>query len=223
VNVHRVRVVGLLVAVAALITLATPGLARADMVTQWNLYANNALAHTATQTPPGAGQTPPVSALHFAMVQGAVYNAVNAIDGGHQPYLGFEFSAATRSDSKEAAAATAAYRVLVSLVPAQQDAGWTPLIPTPPYPDHPSGHLGVSSSFAITLKQFYGTNDLAWTDTNTLGMTRSYSGILQALDEIVSLRVWSGLHFRTADEQSAPIGKEIAHWRLNHFFQPVAD
>ena len=33
------------------------------------------------------GQSPPVSMLHLAMVQGAVYDAVNMIDGGYQPYL----------------------------------------------------------------------------------------------------------------------------------------
>ena len=45
------------------------------------------------------------------MVQGAVYDAVNAIDGGHEPYLAGVSAAAGASQS--AAAATAAYRVLV--------------------------------------------------------------------------------------------------------------
>ena len=53
------------------------------------------------------------------MVQGAVYDAVNAIDGGHEPYL--VKPAADPGDSKDAAVATAAYRVLVAIVPA--DAG----------------------------------------------------------------------------------------------------
>ena len=52
------------------------------------------------------------------MVQGAVYDAVNAIDGGHRPYLAAP--AADPSDSKQAAAATAAYRTLVGLFPTQQ-------------------------------------------------------------------------------------------------------
>ena len=45
------------------------------------------------------------------MVQGAVYDAVNAIDRGHQPYLVQPPSNPT--DSKEAATATAAFRVLL--------------------------------------------------------------------------------------------------------------
>src|SRR6266705_2349670 len=100
-----------------LVELASPTLARADAVTDWNLIASNAIVGT-------AGQPPPVSVLHFAMVHGAVYDAVNAIDSGHQPYLVQPPSNPT--DSKEAAAATAAFRVLVGfpdlpgLFPAQQ-------------------------------------------------------------------------------------------------------
>ena len=59
----------------------------ADVVVQWNGYAIDALANPSTAPVPGAGQTPPVSALHLAMVQGAVYDAVNSIDRGHEPYL----------------------------------------------------------------------------------------------------------------------------------------
>src|SRR6266536_2085320 len=52
------------------------------------------------------------------MVQGAVYDAVNAIDRGHRPYL--EQPNANPTDSKEAAAATAAYQVLIGVFPNQQ-------------------------------------------------------------------------------------------------------
>ena len=64
--------------------------------------------------PPGAGQPPPVSQLHLAMVQGAVYDAVNAIVGGYQPYLP-DLPTASPSASQEAAVATAAHHVLVGL------------------------------------------------------------------------------------------------------------
>ena len=97
----------LLVALA-LVALASPTVARADAVTDWNAIASTAIVTT-------AGQPPPVSALSFAMVQGAVYDAVNAIDGGHRPYL--VQPTANPTDSKEAAAATAAFRVLVGDLP----------------------------------------------------------------------------------------------------------
>src|SRR5947208_656789 len=112
----KILILPLLIALA-LGALASPRVVRADAVTDWNLIASTAIVTT-------AAQPPPVSALSFAMVQGAVYDAVNAIDRGHQPYL--VQPNANPTDSKEAATATAAFRVLVGfddlpgLFPAQQ-------------------------------------------------------------------------------------------------------
>ena len=53
------------------------------------------------------------------MVEGAVYDAVNAIDRGHQPYLlDLGEVGAQPWVSQDAAAATAAYHVLVAIVAA---------------------------------------------------------------------------------------------------------
>ena len=103
----------------------------------------------------------------------------------------------------------------------EADPEWLPLIPTPPYSEHPSGHLGLSASTVRTLQQFFGTDAIGWSDTNSAGLTRSYKSLSGALEEIVSVRVWSGIHFRHADEQGARIGKKVANWRQRHFFQRV--
>src|SRR6266568_5855413 len=100
----------LLLIALALVALVSPTVVRANAVTDWNLIASNSIVAT-------AGQPPPVSALSFAMVHGAVYDAVNAIDRGHQPYLAQPPSNPT--DSMEAATAAAAFRVLVGLFPDQ--------------------------------------------------------------------------------------------------------
>jgi hypothetical protein len=121
-----VRRFGALAALAALIAFAlvgawgsAPRSAYAgppnDAVLDWNLNAVNALVNAPTAATPGAGQTPPVSMLHLAMVQGAVYDAVNMIDGGYQPYLA-GLPSAPGSASKAAAVATAAHHVLVGAV-----------------------------------------------------------------------------------------------------------
>jgi hypothetical protein len=85
-----------------------------DAVRDWNLHAVNALINAPSAPIPGAGQPPQVSELHLAMVQGAVYDAVNAIDGGHRSYLA-GLPPASPSASPEAAVATAAHDVLVGL------------------------------------------------------------------------------------------------------------
>jgi hypothetical protein len=92
----------------------------ASVVLDWNRYAIEAVSNLPGGTPAGAGQPPPVGVLHLGIVQAAVYDAVNAIDRTHEPYLR-GLPRAPRSASKAAAAATAAHHVLVGLVPAFTD------------------------------------------------------------------------------------------------------
>jgi hypothetical protein len=113
----RLRSLGLCLAAAALIALSASVSARADTVTDWNTHAVTALVDK-------AGQSPTVSTVHLAMVHGAVYDAVNSIDERYKPYL--VDVRARRWYSHDAAAASAAYRVLVAIVPAQEPA-LTPL------------------------------------------------------------------------------------------------
>ena len=86
-----------------------------DMVLQWNVIALAAIGNANGATPPGLNQPPPLAPIHLAMVQTAVYDAVNAISRSHEPYLGGLY--APSSASQAAAAATAAHDVLVGLVP----------------------------------------------------------------------------------------------------------
>jgi hypothetical protein len=104
-----------LVAAAVLISLVVSAPARADAVTEWN---DTAFAALTAAPPAGAGQPPTVSTIHLAMIHGAVYDAVNAIDRRYHPYLAAP--KAKRWYSKNAAAATAAYRMLASILPAQE-------------------------------------------------------------------------------------------------------
>jgi len=53
-----------LLIILALVALVSPPVARADAVTDWNGIASTTIVTN-------AGQPPPVSVLHFAMVQGA--------------------------------------------------------------------------------------------------------------------------------------------------------
>jgi hypothetical protein len=417
---YRRRAVGLVVSVVALIALAAPSSVGASAVTQWNANATSFLTGSA------AWQAPPVSMLHLAMVHGAVFDAVNAIDGGYTPYL--VSPEATPFDSQDAAAATAAYYVLNNIltttaptqlpaltalynaalaaipddpaktgginagvaaanemiaartgdgrfgaagfpVPAvpgpgewrpvlpafvndpnawirnvkpfliesssqfrtkgpwaltspqyarefnevkslgsktsttrtqhqtdaalywavhpgatwsrivrgldaeaglsaadgarlyaqiyltaadsaisvwddkaywsfwrpitaireadtddnpatEADPDWEPLVANPPYPEHPSGHLGLSSSFVETLQEFFNTDQMSWTDT-IAGRTMAYTRLSDAQNEIIELRIWSGIHFRAADEQSAHLAKRVAKWRKHHYFKKL--
>ena len=84
--------------------------ARADVVLDWNtIAANTAVANH---------QNPFAQARYAAIVQLAVFEAVNAITGEYQPYLGT--ITAPPGALAEAAAIEAAYQVLSTYFPASQ-------------------------------------------------------------------------------------------------------
>jgi hypothetical protein len=91
-----------------------------DMVLVWNENAVNVISQPATNTPPGLGQGPPLAALHVAMVHGAIYDAVTAIVGGHEPYLSGLSAPSTASQA--AAVAQAGHDVLYGITPAANTA-----------------------------------------------------------------------------------------------------
>ena len=105
-----------LVGVVGLIPVASVAAAvPPNPVLDWNINAVNAIGNASTATVPGLGQPPPVAVIHLAMVHGAIYDAVNAIDGGHKPYLSGLPPAPGASEA--AAVAAAAHGVLMVLPP----------------------------------------------------------------------------------------------------------
>ena len=113
---------GVVMAIVVLAGLGVIGASAAPVQTQDNAVTawNEIAVNTLVGLPGPAGGAPPAAQINVAMVQGAVYDAVNAIGPKHhRPYLLKRRFAATAS--KEAAVATAAYDVLsniVSTVPA---------------------------------------------------------------------------------------------------------
>jgi hypothetical protein len=102
------------------------------------------------------------------------------------------------------------------------DTEWLPLLATPPYPDHPSGFNCLTGSFMRTLRDFFGTNRMAFTVTNTgTGVTRAYARFTEVPKETIDARIYQGLHFRTADEQGAQLGEDVARYRARHYFHPA--
>ena len=120
---HTRRALCVCAATAAM--LFAPAVAQADVVGDWNAIAQ---AETLLLRPTAHGQT-----RGIAMVQGAVYDAVNAIDRGHQPYLvDLDEVGAQPWASQDAAAATAAHRVLKAITPSAR-------------------HVGLDTAYAHTL------------------------------------------------------------------------
>jgi hypothetical protein len=132
----------LLIAAGATVTNGAANAAPAapNEVTKWNRIA----ANTLVAFPGPAGGAPPALQINMAMTQGAVYDAVNAIEPRRRPHL-----LATRFDpmaSKEAAAATAAYRVLSSIVSTVPE--------TIPFPNRASLLQMLGTEYATSLARY---------------------------------------------------------------------
>jgi hypothetical protein len=107
------------------------------------------------------------------------------------------------------------------------DADWTPLSVTPPYPGWVSGYNGVMGAFTQALADVLGTRELRLTLTYTPPPggaplpSRFYRTGREARAEVIDARVWLGLHFRFEDTAAARLGRQVARYGLDRYFQPV--
>ncbi len=100
------------------------------------------------------------------------------------------------------------------------DPTWTPLFPTPRHPEYASGHSTNSASIATIMQLIFGDDpDLPITSTIT-GVTRQWDTFSEGIEEVIDARVYSGIHFRTADEVGARQGGQIGHFIFTHALRP---
>ncbi len=104
----------------------------------------------------------------------------------------------------------------------QPDTSWTALI-TAPYPEHPSGHMCLDGAHLTVLRSFFGKDKVSFGVTSSQfgGETRFFGRFSEPLKEIIEARIWAGLHFRTADVQGEELGKNVAEFMEENYFQPL--
>jgi hypothetical protein len=107
------------------------------------------------------------------------------------------------------------------------DPDWQPLINTPNYPDYTSGANNVTGAATRALALFFGTDEMTFTVTTTNPMaiqqTRDYSRFSDAAEDVVTARVYEGIHFRFADAEARKQGRHVAQWAFGHFLKPLCD
>jgi hypothetical protein len=108
----------------------------------------------------------------------------------------------------------------VTAIQSGGDNSWTPLVPTPPDQDYPSGHSIEGGVGAEVLKRLFGTDQISFKDCGTTlpagnrcddptSMMRSYTSFTQAADENAYSRVLVGFHFRNATKVGTQYGRQI--------------
>lgn len=109
---------------------------------------------------------------------------------------------------------------------ALQDETWTPLLPTPPFPEYVSGHSTFSAAAATVLASCFGTDDVAFTTmSDALGptVTRSFTSFSVAAAEAGMSRIYGGIHYPFSNAAGGAVGRSIGGFVATNLFAPVPE
>ena len=100
---------------------------------------------------------------------------------------------------------------------------WVPLLSTPPYPDYLSGNQSLGAAYYAVLVAFFGNNTPAATFSEALGaaVIRSWANFEAAADDALGARIWAGIHFRSAMEDTRVYAIKVAEYVLEHAAVPI--
>lgn len=98
------------------------------------------------------------------------------------------------------------------------DPAWRPFIDTPPHPDYVSGHTANSGAMAFVLRSIFGDAPgyVIEARSTTATLVRNWQTFSEGVDEVIDARVYSGIHFRTADEAGARLGRQVGKFVMTH-------
>jgi hypothetical protein len=90
-------------------------------------------------------------------------------------------------------------------------AGWAPLLPTPPYSDYVSGHGCFTGATVAVIRATFGDDvPLELRSISLTGAVRPYTTLSHLEFDALHSRIWGGLHFRDAMSDAYQIGRETA-------------
>ncbi len=98
------------------------------------------------------------------------------------------------------------------------DPDWVPILQTPPFPEHTSGHSVISRAAAITLTSIFGDN-FEYEDDVELeyGLpVRKFDSFIHASEEAAISRLYGGIHYRPAIDYGISQGEEVGKFVINN-------
>jgi hypothetical protein len=100
----------------------------------------------------------------------------------------------------------------VTYLQAEIDGSWTPLLPTPPFPEYTSGHSVQSGAASTVLTALLGIVAFDDHTHDARGLpSRSFSSFAEAADEAAISRLYGGIHFRAGIDDGVAQGRCIGN------------
>jgi hypothetical protein len=105
------------------------------------------------------------------------------------------------------------------------EAGWTPLIPTPPYPAYSSNMTcigtGASRMLADVLESDAQTFTATWySPSDAVVFSQPYASLSQLGADEAHSRIWGGIHYRFDIEASQVSCTQVADYLFDHYMRP---
>jgi hypothetical protein len=105
----------------------------------------------------------------------------------------------------------------------QREPGWASLIDAPMHPEYPSGHSILAASLGTVLKADIGAGPmppLATSSPSAKGATRRWASVDEFVQEVSDARIYGGIHYRSATDSGAAMGRRIGELAVDRLLQP---
>ncbi len=99
------------------------------------------------------------------------------------------------------------------------DKDWKPILQTPAFPEHTSGHSVASSSAAVMLTHIFG-DQYAFADSTEVPFglpTRQFDSFIDAAQEAAISRLYGGIHYMPAITYGVSQGKAVGSHAVTKF------
>lgn len=98
------------------------------------------------------------------------------------------------------------------------DADWKPILQTPAFPEHTSGHSVASTSAATVLTSLYG-DEFSFIDSTEVPFglpARHFRSFFEASNEAAISRLYGGIHYRPAIEKGVEQGRNVGNYVIDN-------
>jgi hypothetical protein len=100
-------------------------------------------------------------------------------------------------------------------------------VTTPNHPEYPSQHGCVNGALGEVLANVLGTRDIdvavpgAHGGATTVTTSQTFQTVGDLDRQLVDARVWIGFHLRSSVHAGERVGRRVARWALERYFQPL--